>query len=409
MLVQNKCEAMKRHFYLLITIWLFLSCNSSNQNTNTPKEIGYDTERIQRIADVQKEMIDNELIGSNQVIIYKNGERIYNQVVNSGRVGDGDITEETLFPLWSMSKPITTVAVMMLFEEGKFMLDDPIGKYLPELDSLQCLDSSGVSYPCKQPVLIRHLLTHKSGWSYYPGMSDGKFYLVTDTAFTDLEDFSMKMAEKPLLFEPGTKYEYGLNTALLGRLIDVVSGQFFYDFLKERIFDPLEMPNTKFGLSENERKRLQPLLRLNDSSPGFYSGEFDELSYQKGLTVKLGGEGLISTATDYSHFCEMLLNDGIYNGTRLLSPASIGWMHEPQTIESGFPGFDSGFTFFHLSNPIRDGGLSPEGIFGWGGYHSTWFWIDQKNDLFGLIMTRKTPFSTSLFKKVRIAAYQSIY
>lgn len=195
----------------------------------------------------------------------------------------------------------------------------------------------------------------------------------------------------------------------MGRLVEVVSGQDFYDFLKERIFDPLEMPNTNFGLSENDRKRFQPLLRLNINSPGFYSHEFDELSYQEGSKVKLGGEGLISTATDYSHFCEMLLNDGIYNGTRILSPASIGWMHEPQTIESGFPGFDSGFTFFHLSNPIRDGGLSPEGIFGWGGYHSTWFWIDQKNDLFGLIMTRKTPFSTSLFKKVRIATYQSIY
>jgi CubicO group peptidase (beta-lactamase class C family) len=238
---------------------------------------------------------------------------------------------------------------------------------------------------------------------------DGKFYLVYAEEFTDLGDFVKKIAENPLYFEPGTNYKYGLNTAILGRLIEVVSGKAFYDFLKERIFDPLDMPNTDFDLTVEERKRFQPLFKLHDTTSGYYTREFDELSYQPESKVQLGGEGLVTTTTDYCHFCEMLLNNGVYNGKRILSPTSISWMHHPLTVGL-VDGFKSGFTYFHLTDPLTDGALSPEGIFGWGGYHSTWFWIDQQNDLFGLIMTRRSgPGNFLMFQKFRIATYQALY
>lgn len=400
---------MNRFFYFIIVAGFFASCNSVTKKSESQEfQRGYDPVRIQRIADLQQELIDEEITGSSHVVIYKDDRMIYNNIVNSGHSGDLDITDETLFPIWSMSKPITTVAVMILFEEGKFMLDDPVGKYLPELDSLQCLDEEGNEYPCNNQVTIRHLLTHESGFGYYPEVHDGKYYLVNDKNFSDLEDFTIKIAKNPLHFEPGTKYQYGLNTAILGRLIEVISGRGFYDFLKERIFDPLDMPDTDFDLTDDERKRFQPLYQLNDTTIGYYTREFDELSYQPESKVQLGGEGLVTTTADYCHFCEMLLNNGVYNGERILSPTSIAWMHHPLT-EGLFYGFKSGFTFYHLTDPLKDGALSPEGIFGWGGYHQTWFWIDQQNDLFGLIMIRRSgPGSFSIFKKFRIATYQAL-
>lgn len=402
-------------FYFLLLLPLSCSPAESGQQDQG----GYHPERLKRINQVQQELVDKELFGSNHVIIFKNGERIYDQVVNSNREGDADITEHTIFPLFSMSKAITTVAMMILLEEGRLMLDDPIKKYMPEMDSLQCLDENKQPYPCKRTLTVRHLLTHESGWGYYPGEKNGIFSIISDTDYTDLEDFSKDMANRPLLFEPGTKYTYGLSSALQGRLIEAVTGQTFYEFLKEKIFDPLSMPNTKFELTEEERKRFQPLLRVNeptllrvgDPDPGFFAGKYDELSYEPGTKVQLGGEGLVSTANDFSHFCEMLLNNGVYKGKQIISPTSIAWMHypiQPPYKNGDWKGFATGFTYYHLAEPLQDGTLSPEGIFGWGGYHSTWFWVDQTNKLFGLIMTRRTPTSHLMFDKVRLATYQAL-
>lgn len=401
---------MDKISYAIIGIIAFLiSCNAPKDSSEVL--FGYDQDRLKWISEIQQELIDKKLTGSNHILIYKDNRVIYNQICNSGHPEDKDITSETLFPIWSMSKPITTVAVMILFEEGKLLLDDPIGKYLPELDSMNYLDENGNIYRCEENITIRHLLTHKSGISYHPQEIDGKFYLINDREYKDLEDFVKKTGEYPLLFEPGTQYLYGLNTAVLGRLVEVISGQEYYSFLKERLFDPLNMSNTDFDLAEDERNYFQPLFLISDTAQNPYTTENDELSYQPGSKVQLGGEGLISTTDDYSHFCEMLLHNGIYKGKRILSPTSVSWMHQPEN-DCPFNGFKSGFTFFHLTDPLADGSLSPQGIFGWGGYHNTWFWIDQENELFGLIMTRGSGSITdrsSVFQQVRLATYQAIY
>ena len=314
---------MKNFLAFAIIVSFLVSCNTaSNESRAQEYQSGYDPVRIQRIKDLQQELIDDGLMGSSHVVIYKDGRMIYNQIVNSEHPDDKEITDETIFPIWSMSKPITTVATMILFEEGKFMLDDPVGKYIPELNSLQCIDNEGNIYPCKNKITIRDLLTHESGYGYYPEVFEGKF--------SDLGDFVTKIAEIPLSFEPGTEHQYGLSNAILGRLIEVLSGQGLYEFLKDRIFDPLEMSDTDFDLTADEREHFQPLFRLQDTSIGYYTTEFDELSYQPGSKVQLGGEGLVSTTSDYCNFCEMLLNNGVFHGKRILSPTSISWMHQPQ-------------------------------------------------------------------------------
>ncbi len=400
---------MKKIVNFIIVAGFFANCISV-QTFAQPKKIasGYDPVRIQRLADLQQEMIDKWFLGSSHVVIYKDDEMIFNSIVNSDKEGDQDITEQTIFPIWSMSKPITTVAVMILFEEGKFMLDDPIGWYIPELGSLQCLDKEGNEYPCKNSITIRNLLTHESGFGYYHRSLGNNSFSYYEEQYTDLEDLTKKIANIPLAFEPGTKYKYGISTAILGRLVEVVSGQEFYVFLKERIFDPLDMPNTDFDLTPDERELFQPLF-IREEPTGYFTREYDELSYQPGIKIQLGGEGMVSTTEDYSHFCEMLLNDGVYKEKRILSPTSIAWMHEPIT-ECLLKGFKSGFTVFHLSDPLMDGALSPEGIFGWGGHNGTFFWIDQQNNLYGLVMTRRLGGSISrlIWKKIRLFTYQAL-
>jgi len=402
---------MKR--YLLYFSFSYLFFNLACKQSSTPKEseLGYDPIRLERIANVQQELINKGQIGSNQVIIYKDGQIIYDSIVNSNLEGDANITSKTIFPIWSMSKPITTVAVMMLFEEGKFMLDDPIEKYLPELSNLQCLDAQNNSYPCKNSVTIFDLLSHQSGWKYYPTRDDGEYLLIADTLYKNLEDFSQKMAEIPLKFEPSTRYLYGINTSILGRLIEVVSKQTLYNFMKENIFIPLEMHNTKFHLTKEDRTYLQPLFWTDGTPVGFYKSKYNEFSYNENSKVQLGGSGLVSTTSDYFNFCKMLLNKGQFNGKRILSPNTIKLMYQPINPELNygtFTGFSTGFSLFNLTNPIRDGTLSPKGIFGWGGYHATLFWIDPENNLFGLVMDRGSHSAKDMFRKIRIATYQAL-
>jgi CubicO group peptidase (beta-lactamase class C family) len=392
-------------YFFTFSLFLILSYGCTKNPKEIRKEKSFDLARLEKIAKVQRELIERGQIGSNQVIIYKDGQVIYDSIVNSGLKGDANITSSTIFPLWSMSKPITTVAAMILFENGKFLMDDPLNKYLPEMANLKCLDSNGNNYPCKKSVTIFDVLTHQSGWDYYPTEVGEKYILISDTLYKNLEDFSKKMATMPLKFEPGTQYLYGINTSVLGRLIEVISGQTLYEFMKDNIFDPLEMTNTKFYLTDKERDLLQPLCFSEENHPVFYKHEYDD-SY-----VQLGGAGLVSTSKDYSHFCEMLLNDGIFNDKRILSPASIKYMREPintELNEGTFIGFSTGFSFFNLTNPNRDGALSPKGIFGWGGYHATLFWIDQENDLYGLVMDRGSYSAREMFRKIRIATYQAL-
>ena len=404
---------------ILFISFLVISCNSNDRQENP-------------IKNFQKELIENGITGSNAAMVYQNGEIIYNEIVNSGAVGDADINENTIFAIHSMSKTVTTVAMMILLENHLYSLDDNLSEYLPEYENVNCKGPEGV-YPCQNKIKVIDLLTHRSGYTYYArNGSNWLFNLHTDlfpdyintSRFDNLDDFSKAVAKQPLDFEPGAMYTYGLNQAILGRLIEVLSGQSFYDFLKENIFDKLGMNDTKFHLTEEDRLRFQPL-RVNiksrttfnqtDYNLDGYTAALDGYSYDEKNKAHFGGEGLVSTMNDFSKFCEMLVNGGIYDNERIITEESIEIMTDNYT--NGYPdpnepnvfpdyaGNYIGFTFVVNENPELDGSGSGKGTYGWSGYNNTHFWIDPLNKTYGLFMSRAIEFDFSIKKKFKQAVY----
>jgi CubicO group peptidase (beta-lactamase class C family) len=371
----------------------------------------------------QEALIAHGVTGSNIAGVFKGSEVLALSAVTSDLPGDQAITEETIFPIWSMSKPVTIVAMMVLLDQGKYTVDEPVSKYLPEFADLMCRpeEEDADLYPCKNELLIEHLLTHRSGYSYYGnGGGEGPDFRFP---YTDLEDYIRHVASWPVEFEPGTAYLYGINQAILGRLVEVLSGKTFFEFLDEAIFTPLGMKDTKFDLTDADRARLQPLYRkpqlqfgVNGIAPDEgnprITDQHNELDYAPGTQKQLGGEGLVSTFSDYRKFCEMLLNGGQYNGQQIISAASLKLMTTTVTPPQLSGGYSSGFGYaysvFNLVEPALDGTGSPAGIFGWSGYHNTHFWIDPTNGLYGLFMTRTTPFSFEIQKHFRAAVYGAL-
>jgi len=375
------------------------------------------------VRDYQQALVTHGVTGSSIAGVFRGGEVLAMSAVASDIPDDKPITEDTIFPIWSMSKPVTIVAMMVLLDEGKYAVNDPVAKYLPEFANLMCRpkDEGDDLYPCENPVLVEHLLTHRSGYAYYGnGAGEGPDFRAP---FGSLEDYIRHVAAWPVAFEPGTDYLYGINQAILGRLIEVLSGMEFYAFLQQAIFEPLGMTDTHFDLSESDRERFQPLLRkaqlelgnpftAPDKGHSAVTAQYDELAYAPGTKMQLGGEGLVSTFTDYRKFCEMLLAGGRYAGKVLISDAAFQKMITPVTppqISNGYNnGFGYAYSVFNLEEPLLDGTGSPKGIFGWSGYHNTHFWIDPTNGIFGLFMTRTTPSAMEIQKQFRATVYGAL-
>ena len=357
--------------------------------------------QFEEIQSFQRNLIKNEVTASNVALVFKDGEVIYHHIENSMNPNGKAINSNTIFPIWSMSKPITIVSMMILHERGLIDFGDKVSKYIPEFKDLKCKGEDGV-YKCKKDLTLFHLMTHRSGYGYY---ENSEFFTST-LKYNNLKDFVSDVANHPIEFEPGSDYLYGINMAILGRIVEVVSSKSFYEFLKNEIFDPLNMDETKFYLTESDRKRFQPLYINNGSIKGF-TNELDELTYDINNKAYFGGEGLVSTLDDYSNFCQMLLNGGAFKGQEIISQKSIDLMTKPYSEIEGDP-FVRGFSLFVLKEPVLDGTNSSKGIFGWSGYHNTHFWIDQEKNLFGLFMTRAREFNSGIRKEFRRAVYSSL-
>ena len=371
---------------------------------------------------LQKKLIVDEITGSNVALVYNVGSVVYFNIQNSGKIGDKNISnqsykpyKETIFPIWSMSKPISIVATMILLERGLIKLTDNISKYIPAMKNMNCETENGIQ-PCENQIKIIDLLTHRSGLGYYSDPGYGYGY-TNSIKYDNLEEFTNDLSEVVLKFEPGLKYFYGINQAVLGRVIEVVSNQTFFEFLKKELFDPLEMNETKFYLTKQERDRFQPLFINTGALKGF-TYELNELSYKKNNEAYFGGEGLVSTLGDYSNFCKMLLNGGSYNGKKIISQNSINLM--TKKYSQSYPneefadtrklGFYYGFSLFVLENPEIDNTNSTKGIYGWSGYHNTHFWIDPEKQLFAIFLSRSRQGVSNIDtqKEFRRAVYKTI-
>lgn len=323
--------------------------------------------------------------------------------------------EDTIFRLYSLSKPIIAAAIMVLVEEGKLSLDAPLEEYLPEFKNYRVYQQGGVSSlisrPAENKVLIKHLLTHTSGFTYpfmrstvaalYQGA--GISGTANDKRYQNLAEWSSAVASIPLLSEPGTSWDYGLSMDILGRVIEVVSGVGLGEFLDAKIFTPLGMSDTGFWLSPDEVYRLSSLYVATDS--GFSPAEPSLLDVYPGMgRIEMGGSGLLGTAIDYFRFAQMLLNHGELDGKRILTERSASMMISNQLStqhgakplsklapflpEFGCSGLGFGFGGFVVIDDDKSCLPLPIGSYGWAGAASTYFWIDPGSEIVGIYLTQ---------------------
>ena len=352
---------------------------------------------------LQKKFIETGDTMSNVLRIGNKDSVLYHHAENS-------MDQDTLFPIWSMTKPVTSLAAMILHEEGFFQLDDPVSKVIPALDQLQVKTKKG-SVPLKRSITYRDLLLHTSGIAGYDGSFDQEGTWKEVMELDDLESLIDLLISKPLEHQPGERHTYGLSTAVLGHAIEKHAGQSLDVFFRERIFEPLDMHRTQFHLASDDRRQFQPL--FVDQGDKFRIGtpKEDELYYRPGSRLLLGGEGLVSTIEDYGRFCQLLLNAGsTQRGRQIISQETLNLMLKDQLGSiPGFGGRESphvlGFGFHVLKNTGKDLTGSPAGIFGWGGYHTTHFWVDPVNQIYGLFMTRRYPYHDDIEAQIRRTLY----
>ncbi len=393
--------------FLCLTLSAQISLNDQTTLPQVqPEMVGMSSERLAKIdAMLKKSIADNEIPGAVALIV-RNGKIVFfNAYGLDDAKSNKTIQKNDIFRIASMTKAITATAAMALWEEGKFRLDDPISKYIPEFGEAQILDtfnendSTYTTKAAKNQITIRHLLTHTSGIGY--GMIDGderfrKIYQkaqITD-AFTSqkilLADNIKKLARLPLHHNPGETFVYSEGLDVIGYLIEVISGKSFDEFLRTRIFDPLGMNDTRFYLPMEKNERLVNVQQFEDGKWRRFSDSRFEIDYPiKGAkSFFSGGGGLSSTAGDYATFLQMYLNNGELNGKRILSRTTVQSIEANQIGEIWAGGSkDYGLAFAVLNQKGQDlGGEGSTGTLDWGGYFNTQYFADPTEKIIGILM-----------------------
>lgn len=399
-----------------------------------PAAAGFSPQRLARIDRLMNAAVADGLMAGGEGLIARGGEVIYHTSWGDrDREAEVPATPETIYRIYSMSKPLTTVALLMLYEEGRFLLEDPVARYLPELAALEVAEELDPEAPAqtrpaaRQPT-IRDLLRHSAGFSYgvFGDSSVDRAYRAADL-FREptLAAFTRTLGTLPLQYDPGERWHYSVAVDVQGRLVEVLAGMPFGEFLRTRIFEPLAMEDTHFQIPASKRDRLAQLY-----SPAGTAMAWDEpwqLSESQELEVAdpelsegflekryftSGGGGLLSTATDYLRFAQLLLNGGALDGVRLLAPLTVRHMHRNHSSRLDTAALYSSDGFGLGVSVLEDAGVTGElagdGSFGWGGAAGTFFWIDPAQDLVGIFMTQSVPHQTQLARKFRVLTYQAL-
>jgi CubicO group peptidase (beta-lactamase class C family) len=414
---------------LLITLLLLVS-NSMGQGLPTakPEDVGLSSKRLARINKNLEEAVKTETLPGAVVIVARHGKVAYFESFGMmDKENNKLMQKDAIFRIASMTKPIVSVAIMMLYEEGHFLLRDRVSKYIPEFKNPQVLvdvnlkDTTFTTEPAKREITIRDLLSHTSGIGYAvfddklrpiyqkAGVPDGP-----DTRNITIGDKMRTLAALPLLFHPGEKWHYGLNFDVLGYLVEVISKQPLDQFLEQRIFKPLKMTDTYFYLPNEKVKRLSALYSLSkDGQLNRFTQEMmaqdspyssPNYPYEGARTYFSGGGGLSSTAADYVRFCQMLLNGGELDGVRLLSPKTVDLMTMNHIGDLDAWGGKFGLGFRIVPEGRQADELTSVGVYDWMGYWGTRFWIDPNEDLIAIFMSQ----AGYNGRKFRVLVYQSI-
>ena len=412
--------------------------------TAKPEDVGLSSERLARIGERMEQYLGREEMSGALGMVARHGKVVYLETWGDRDREQGlPMTQDTIFRIYSMSKPITSAAVMILYEEGKFRLNDPIGRYIPELADLEVAESAtaqevessftsdGTNRPRQRmrPVTIRDLLRHTAGMTYgfFGNSPADQAYREVGllTTETNLEEFTQKLGKLPLLYEPGTRWHYSVSIDVLGRLVEVTSGQRFGDFLHQRVFEPLGMVDTGFTVPASKVDRFAQLyapkgsssgtdawLTRNDSKEIIVAAPLASRNFKAGSSFQSGGGGLVSTASDYMRFCLAMLNGGILDGNRILSRKSVELMRTNQLgdiqMGMGRSGYGFGYGFAVATDQGRIGEFGSVGEYNWGGAAGTTFWIDPVEQLIGVFMVQIMPHRTNMGSDFRQFTYQSI-
>ena len=417
------------------------------------KQVGMSSKRLDRIGEVMRRLIGEKKIPGTVTLVARKGEVVHFEA-NGLRDVEKELPMEkdTIFRIYSQSKPITGAAIMMLFEEGKFLMTDPISKYLPEFTDMEVYvgeDKGNIqTEPADSQITIQQLTSHTSGltYSFMPDpvgamymkeemerglgnspSEEGEFFISkpNNPPFSGLKEWSETLAKLPLIAHPGTLWNYSVGMDVLGRLVEVISGKSFGEFLEEKIFNPLGMEDTGFHVPEEKVKRFAA--NYVPMPKGMSLMDDPEKSgYLSPPQLESGGGGLVSTVGDYLKFAQMLLNKGEFEGNRYLGKKTVEFMTadhmDSESADEGLTslfnmlgsgyrvkGMGFGVTGSVVVNPALAALPVSEGVYSWGGAASTHFWIDHKEDLLGIVHTQLLPDGTYPVRELmQLTTYQAL-
>ncbi len=392
-----------------------------------PESVGMSAERLKQIKDITQQYVDEGKLAGVITMVARHGKLVHFETVGQrGADDDRPLEKDALFRIYSMTKPITAVAAMQLYEAGLFQLSDPISKFVPELADLTVLNEEGEEEPANGPITMQQLLTHTAGFSYGFDPDDPVDQLYREAATlgaADLDEFAEKLGTLPLKYHPGSQWHYSVAVDVTGLIVERLSGQPFDEYLQEHLFDPLGMTDTFFSVPEEKWDRFLPnhtwdgeVKTLKTLGPNSYDRFRD-------VTLHSGGGGLVGTAMDYMRFAEMLRNGGSLDGQRILSPRTVDFMtmnHLPASISSGgtgespgiggntFTGFGFGLGFGLVTDVPASGVIGSVGEYSWGGAAGTIFWVDPVEDLVVVSMIQLMGSPWPLRSDLKVATYQAI-
>ncbi len=399
----------------------------------TPEEVGLSATRLARVSGWMRHWVDSGKLPGVTVCVMRRGELAFAE-----SYGKADVERnrpqrpDTIFRIYSMTKPLTSTAIMMLYEEGRFQLDDPISRFIPAFANPRVYagGSRGKidTTPAEREITFRDLLTHTSGLTYgfmesnpVDALYRGKDGVDFQMAKTSLKEVVEKLATFPLIAQPGKAWNYSVATDVLGYLVEVISGQPFEKYLVEKVIRPLGMVDTDFHVPKEKHDRFAANYQAGADGKLELIDDPGKSRYLAPRTVNSGGGGLVSTASDYLRFCRFMLNKGELDGVRLLGRKTVELMTmnhlngdmadmgTPRFSESTYTGIGFGLGFSVMIDPAKAYIAGTPGEFAWGGAASTAFWIDPAEDMAVVLLTQLMPSSTyPIRRELRVLTYQAI-
>jgi CubicO group peptidase (beta-lactamase class C family) len=423
---------MKKYLFILVLLVFsnFISLSQLISITPSPESVGISSKKLTKIDREMKDWVDKGWMNGAAALVIRKGKIVYHKAHGYNDLDTKALLKkDDIFRIASQTKAITSVAIMMLYEDGKLLLDDPVSKYIPAfkkqnvLDKFNEKDTTYSTIPANKEITIRELLTHTSGLGYANiGSKEANAIYAKATISAGLGEGENsllaamnRLGALPLMHQPGAKFTYGLNTDLLGCLVEVISGESLENFFKTRIFEPLGMKDTYFNLPQEKANRLVNLYTeekdgsLRKETSGMLNGPVGADYPLKKHSYFSGGAGLSSTLMDYGIFLQMILNIGKYNGQQLLSRNAVRIMTSNQIGDISFEGDKFGLGFSVVTDKSSGKTMAQEGAFAWGGAFSTSYWVDPKEKMVYLIY-RQMLGSThgDVSEKFRALVYQSI-